>query len=60
VLEVGHPALHTGPVCARFTLSSNEFSAKYDDRMPAIVEAGDHERWPDRATPTDKLLPLLG
>jgi len=41
------------------TTAANGFSAKYHDRMPVIVDAGDYDRWLDPATPTDKLLPLL-
>jgi putative SOS response-associated peptidase YedK len=41
------------------TTAANEFSAKYHDRMPVIVDAADYVRWLDPATPTDKLLPLL-
>jgi putative SOS response-associated peptidase YedK len=41
------------------TTSTNEFSAKYHDRMPVIVEPADHDCWLDATTPTDKRLPLL-
>jgi putative SOS response-associated peptidase YedK len=41
------------------TTSANEFSAKYHDRMPVIVDAGDFDRWLDPSAATDKLLPLL-
>jgi putative SOS response-associated peptidase YedK len=41
------------------TTAANEFSAKYHDRMPVIVDAGDYDRWLDPTTPTDKLLLLL-
>jgi putative SOS response-associated peptidase YedK len=39
--------------------AANEFSAKYHDRMPVIVDVGDYERWLHPATPTDRLLRLL-
>ena len=41
------------------TTAANEFSAKYHDRMPVIVEPGDWSLWLDPAAPTDRLLPLL-
>jgi putative SOS response-associated peptidase YedK len=39
------------------TTAANEFSAKYHDRMPVIVEPADFDGWLGPATPTDKLLP---
>ena len=45
--------------CAIVTTTANEFSANYHDRMPVIVDAGDHGRWLDPTTPTDNLVPML-
>jgi putative SOS response-associated peptidase YedK len=45
--------------CTIVTTAANEFSAKYSDRIPVIIDAGDPDRWLDATTPTDKLLPLL-
>jgi putative SOS response-associated peptidase YedK len=45
--------------CTIVTTAANEFSAKYHDRMPVIVESTDYSLWLDPAAPTDRLLPLL-
>jgi putative SOS response-associated peptidase YedK len=45
--------------CTIVTTAANEFSAKYHDRMPVILDSGGFRRWPVLATPTDRLLPLL-
>jgi putative SOS response-associated peptidase YedK len=45
--------------CVIVTTAANEVAAKYQDRMPVIVDASDYARWLDPATPTDRLLPLL-
>ena len=45
--------------CTIVTTAANEFSAKYHDRMPVIVDPGDYDRWLEPMTPTDRLLPLL-
>jgi putative SOS response-associated peptidase YedK len=45
--------------CTIVTTAANEFAAKYHDRMPVIVDAGDYDLWLNPATPTDKLVPLL-
>jgi putative SOS response-associated peptidase YedK len=45
--------------CTIVTTAANEFSAKYHNRMPVILDGGDYRRWLDAATPTDRLLPLL-
>jgi putative SOS response-associated peptidase YedK len=41
------------------TTAANEVAAKYHDRMPVIVDAGDYSRWLDATSPADTLLPLL-
>jgi putative SOS response-associated peptidase YedK len=48
-----------GETCTIVTTAANEFSAKYHDRMPVILDAGDYGRWVDPITPTDRLLPLI-
>jgi putative SOS response-associated peptidase YedK len=45
--------------CTIVTTAANEFSAKYHDRTPVILDPGDYRRWLDVATPTDRLLLLL-
>jgi putative SOS response-associated peptidase YedK len=45
--------------CTIVTTAANEFSAKYHDRMPVIVDPPDYSLWLDPGTPTDRLMPLL-
>jgi putative SOS response-associated peptidase YedK len=45
--------------CVIVTTAAREFSAKYHDRMPVIVDRADYARWLDPTSPADKLLPLL-
>jgi putative SOS response-associated peptidase YedK len=45
--------------CVIVTTAANEVAAKYHDRMPVIVDAGDYARWLDPASSADALLPIL-
>jgi SOS response associated peptidase (SRAP) len=45
--------------CVIVTTAANDVAAKYHDRMPVIVDAGDYARWLDPAAGAADLLPLL-
>ena len=45
--------------CVIVTAAANEFSAKYHDRMPVIVDGADYGRWLDPSTAAADLMPLL-
>jgi putative SOS response-associated peptidase YedK len=45
--------------CTIVTTAANEFSSKYHDRMPVIVEADDFSQWLDPSSQPADLLPML-